>query len=262
MPQVLYPLVSQAAAILPVVRGHIVEAAGKCSLPVGFSLDMVPILDEDLFGYELTPLGAAETCLTLGCKLDGEPVLRKQCLNSSTPSAPRLATMDGQAISRGAKAMALRHGRRDFRFPDWTAAAKFAWSELETLFPGAPRRPPRINAGPNASLEGVLFAAATRLAQWNPYIHFCGLPNEEQLGYALCSADGGRGELVFRHPDRWTLHWKSTREVVREAWTAVSLNHSLEECESRAPRSAGNRRAGDRRVRDRRAGAQVTPLLR
>jgi hypothetical protein len=222
MPQDRYPLLSQAATILPLVRGHIVDAAAHCSLPVGFSLDMVPILEEDLFGYELTPIGVAETCLTLGCKPDGEPVLRKECLGDAVPDAPRLATMDGRTIARGARLSPARTGRRDLRFPDWATAAKFACDELETLFPGAPRRPPVLNLGPNTSLERALLAVATRLAQWNPIIHFCGLPNEEQLGYALYGADGGRGELVFRHPDQWSLFWKAPREVVRETWTVVA----------------------------------------
>jgi len=53
-------------------------------------------------------------------------------------------------------------------------------------------------------------------------MHFCGLPNEEQLGYALYGADGGRGELVFRYPDQWSLFWKAPRELVRETWTVVA----------------------------------------
>jgi hypothetical protein len=113
------------------------------------------------------------------------------------------------------------------RFPDWPSAARFACTELETLYPGAPRRPPRLNPGQNASLEQALLAAATWLAQWNPIIHFCGLPNEEQFGYALYGAGGGHGELVFRHPDKWTLHWKSNGEVVRETWSVAAPDRSL-----------------------------------
>ena len=75
MPRPLFPHHSQAARILPAVRRHFAEAAGRCSLPLGFSLDMVPILEEELLGYELIPVGDAETCLTLGCKRDGEPVM-------------------------------------------------------------------------------------------------------------------------------------------------------------------------------------------
>ena len=93
MPQDRYPLLSQAATILPLVRGHIVDAAAHCSLPVGFSLDMVPILEEDLFGYELTPIGVAETCLTLGCKPDGEPVLRKESISAACQTKSSLATL-------------------------------------------------------------------------------------------------------------------------------------------------------------------------
>ena len=114
---------------------------------------MVPILEEELLGYELVPAGLAETCLTLGCKPDGEPVLRKECLANVTPDALHLATMDGRTIARAARALSSRSGRRDMRFPDWPSAAKFACAELEHLSPGAPRRPPLLNTRPNASLE-------------------------------------------------------------------------------------------------------------
>jgi hypothetical protein len=123
-------------------------------------------------------------------------------------------------VARAARALPSRSGRHDLRFLDWPAAAEFACAELERLYPGAPRRPPLLNLGQNESLERALVVAGARLAQWSPIIHFCGLPNEEQLGYALYGADG-RGELVFRHPDQWTLHWKSAREIVREVWSVV-----------------------------------------
>jgi len=235
MPQALYPLLSQAAALLPVVRENLVEAAVHCSVPLGFSLDMVPILEEELLGYELIPVGVAETCLTLGCKPDGEPVLRKECLANILPGELKLVTVDGQTIARASRELPSRSGRRDLRFPDWSSAAKFACTELETLFPGAPRRPPLLNLGPNASLERALLAAATRLAQWSPIIHFCGLPNEEQLGYALYGADGGRGELVFRHPGQWWLHWKSACEVVRETWSVIAPDLPLARHEAPTP---------------------------
>ncbi len=204
---------------------------------------MVPILEDDLFGYELTPLGGADTCLTVGCKSDGGPLLRKECLSPTRHFAPQLATLDGRAVPRDPQAMPSRYGRRDLRFRNWESAAKFACDELEILFPGAPRRPPLFDPRPNASLERALFAVATRLAQWDPVIHFCGLPNEEQLGYALCNADGGRGELVFRRPNRWTLYWNSTREIVREAWTVVAYNLPLVRCESYALGEPDHRRA-------------------
>ena len=222
MPQPLFPLLSQAARILPVVREHISQAAAHSSLPLGFSLDMVPILEEELLGYELVPAGLAETCLTLGCKPDGEPVLRKECLANAPPGALQLAAMNGRTVARAARALPSRSGRRDLRFPDWASAARFACAELEHFSLGAPRRPPLLNTEPNAALERALLAAASRLARWSPIIHFCGLPKEEQFGYALYGADGGRGELFFRHPAQWTLHWKSGREVVCETWSAIA----------------------------------------
>lgn len=227
MAQSGFPLLSQAATILPVVRSYLVQAASRCRLPAGFSVDMVPILEEDLFGYELTPMGVGETCLTLGCKSDGGPVLRKESLAEGVPAAPRLATVDGRAVAAGPVASLTRARRREMRFPDWRSAAKSACEELETLFPGAPRRPPLINPGRNVSLERALLAVASRLAEWNPIIHFCGLPNEEQLGYALCGANGARGELVFRNPDQWTLNWRSPRELVRETWSVVAPDRPL-----------------------------------
>jgi len=223
---ILFPLLSQAARILPVVRGHVAEAAARCSLPLGLSLDMVPILEEELLGYEITSAGAPETCLTMGCKPDGVPVVRKESLAYAPPGALKLATVDGLTVARAARALPSRSGRHDLRFPDWPSAAEFACAELDRLLPGAPRRPPLLNLGPNVSLERALARAAARLAQWSPIIHFCGLPKEEQLGYALYGADG-RGELVFRHPDQWTLHWKSGRDVVRDIWTAVATELEL-----------------------------------
>jgi len=239
MARALYPLLSQAATILPLVRGHITAAAGRSSLPLGFSLDMLPILEEELLGYELAPVSVAETCLTLGCKPDGEPVLRKETLTNAPAGALQLVALDGRMIARTSRELPSRSGRRDLRFPDWPSAARFACAELETLFTGAPRRPPLLNLGRNASLEQALLAAATRLAQWDPIVHFCGLPNEEQLGYALYGADGGRGELAFRHPDQWTLHWRSAGEVVREAWSVAELDLSLARREA-ATRDAPN----------------------
>jgi hypothetical protein len=131
-----------------VVREHISQAAAHCSLPLGFSLDMVPILEEELLGYELVPAGLVETCLTLGCKPDGEPVLRKECLANAPPGALQLAAMDGRTVARAARALPSRSGRQDMRFPDWPSAARFACAELEHFSPGAPRRPPLLTRTP------------------------------------------------------------------------------------------------------------------
>ena len=145
MPQPLFPQLSQAARILPLVREHISLAAAHCSLPLGFSLDMVPILEEELLGYELVPAGLAETCLTLGCKPDGEPVLRKECLANAPPGVLQLAAMDGRTVARAARALPSRSGRRDMRFPDWASAARFACAELScdaAIQPARPTQPP------------------------------------------------------------------------------------------------------------------------
>ena len=228
------PRLSEARHLLPLIRRHLFAAAARH--PLATDLELVPIVEDGLFGYELVPDRETHTYPILGSNAQGEPVLRKECLANAPPGALQLAAMDGRTVARAARALPSRSGRRDMRFPDWASAAKFACAELEHFFPGAPRRAPLLNTDPNASLERALLAAASRLAQWSPIIHFCGLPKEEQFGYALYGAQGGRGELFFRHPAQWTLHWKSGREVVCETWSAIAPD---------LPLSAHDRVTGD-----------------
>jgi hypothetical protein len=152
MRQPLFPQLSQAARILPLVREHISQAAAHCSLPLGFSLDMVPILEEELLGYELVPAGLAETCLTLGCKPDGEPVLRKESLANAPPGALQLATMAGRSRARpahyprvpvgGTCDFRIGHPPRNLPAPSWNISPRAhpAVRRCSTL-----SRTPRLN---------------------------------------------------------------------------------------------------------------------
>ena len=46
----LYPRLSQAKDLLPKIRAHLIDAASRHSLPAGFSLDLVPIVEDGLVG--------------------------------------------------------------------------------------------------------------------------------------------------------------------------------------------------------------------
>jgi hypothetical protein len=67
----------------------------------------------------------------------------------------------------------------------------------------------------------ALSIAQSHLAPWNPFIQFCGLPNEAQQGFALTGAKGEHGELVFQRPDIWMLRWKAPPQAVYESWSVA-----------------------------------------
>ena|SRR5204863_6711708 len=55
------PRLSEATRLLPLIRSHLVAVASEC--PLGTALDLVPIAEDGLFGYELVPDGEAHTYL-------------------------------------------------------------------------------------------------------------------------------------------------------------------------------------------------------
>ena len=70
------PRLSLAAKLLPRLRAHLVAAASRHMLPDGFSFDLLPIVDDGVFGYELLPQRETHTYLTLGCDSGDRAVLR------------------------------------------------------------------------------------------------------------------------------------------------------------------------------------------
>ena len=111
----------------------------------------------------------------------------------------------GSRILRGSGRTKVANDRRprfrvrthDHEYPDWSSAAAFALTTMAARFPIQTAPMPPLALGALHSLEFALNIANAKLAHWDPFIHFFGLPNEAQLGYGLNAAGDGRGELAF-----------------------------------------------------------------
>src|SRR5437870_7670163 len=187
MSECVYPRLSQARDFLPVLRAHLVVAASHQPLPVGLTLDLLPIVEEGLFGYELVSDRKTHTYLTIGCNARGEPILRKTTYGD-TSNALRLVALDGRILSRTERSARYHVRQRDTTCSDWSAAAESTFAELLTLFPERPRQLMALRDHAHRSLDGALSVACSHLEPWAPFIRFCGLPNEAQLGFALTGA--------------------------------------------------------------------------
>jgi len=215
------PRLSEARHLLPVLRSHLIAAAPRYPLAAGLALDLLPIVEDGLFGYELVPDRNTHTYLIIGCNAQGEPVLRKTSYGVGAPDALELVALNGHILSRSERAARYRTQQRDHHFPDWPAAADSAWAELLFLFPEWPRQLVAVRENVHRCLDEALSIAHSHLAHWNPFIQFCGLPNEAQQGFALKGASGEHGELVFQRPDIWMLRWKASPQAVYESWSVV-----------------------------------------
>jgi len=221
MPRSFCPRLSEAQHLLPLLRSHFIAAASRYPLPAGLALDLLPIVEDGLFGYELVPDRKTHTYVTIGCNALGEPVLRKTSYGVGAQNALHLVGVNGQILSRKERASRYGAQQRDSRFSDWPAAADSAWAHLLFQFPERPRQPVAVREHVHRCLDVALSIAHSYLAHWNPFIQFCGLPNEAQLGFALKDANGGHGELVFQRPDIWMLRWKAPPQAVYESWSVA-----------------------------------------
>ncbi len=215
------PRLSEARHLLPLLRSHLVAVASGYPLPAGLALDLLPIVEDGLFGYELVLDRKTHTYVIIGCNGQGEPVLRKTLYGVGAPNALQLVAVDGHILSRRERASRYSTQQRDSHFPDWPAAAEAAFAQLLILFPERPRRPVAVREHRHRCLDEALSIAHSHLAHWNPFIWFCGLPNEAQQGFALEGAKGEHGELVFQRPDIWMLRWKAPPRAVYESWSVV-----------------------------------------
>ena len=191
-------------------------------LPKGLSIGLVPIVEEGLFGFELETDPDTRTYLIIGCNAQGAPVLREAMYDTRAPGALQLARQArSKAGATRARRARFRAQRRDSQFNDWPDAVEAMWNRLATLFPGHPRQPVAFPDERNRSLEGALSVAWKYLAPWDPFIMFCGLPGEAELGFALSDANGGHGVLVYQRPDIWMLRWKAPPDAIYESWSVV-----------------------------------------
>ena len=213
------PRLSEARQLLPLLRSHLIAAASRHPLAAGLALDLLPIVEDGLFGYELLPDREAHTYVTLGCNRQGEPVLRKTLYGA--PNTLQLVAVNGHILSRSERAARYSTRQRDYHFADWPAAVDAAWAHLLALFPERPRQPVAVREHRHRCLDEALSIAHSHLAHWNPFIQFCGLPNEAQHGFRLTGATGEHGELVFQRPDIWMLRWKAPPQAVYESWSVV-----------------------------------------
>jgi len=74
---------------------------------------------------------------------------------------------------------------------------------------------------PHRCLDEALAVAYSHLAHWDPFIRFCGIPNEAEHGFALAGEHGECGWLTFQRPDIWMLRWKAPPQAVYESWSVA-----------------------------------------
>ncbi len=184
-------------------------------------VDLFPIVESGLFGYELVPGRKTHTYATIGCNALGEPVLRKTHYGNGARNALQLVAVDGHIPSTSERGEGYGTKQRDSHFPDWPAAAESAWAQLSVLFPDRPRQPVVVPEHVHLCLDEALSIAHSYLAQWNPFIQFLGVPNEAHLGYALKGNGVEYGELVFQRPDIWMLRWKAPPHAIYESWSVA-----------------------------------------
>jgi hypothetical protein len=215
------PRISEAQHFLPLLRRQLYAAAKHVPLSSGLRIDLLPIVEDGLFGYELVPDRKAHTYVTIGCNAHGEPMLRKTAYGDGARNALHLVAVEGRVGSKPGAGERYRTDERDTVFPSWVAAAESAFAQLLVLFPDRPRQPAIIRDEAHRCLDEALSVARSYLAQWDPHIHFFGVPNEANLGFGLTGVGAQRGELVFQRPDIWMLRWKAFPDAVYESWSVV-----------------------------------------
>jgi hypothetical protein len=213
------PRLSEAKTLLPTLRAQLVAAAPRYSLPAGVCLELLPIAEDGLFGYELVPDRHTNTYFTLGFGASGEPALRRTESCPSAPSLLRLATRNGKSVV--GTDLHPRQQQSDTRFDKVSDAVDSLFSQLAAIFPEKPRKTIELRVDVHRYLDEVLAIAHEHLSDWDPYVHFFGLPNEAQYGFALRGDRGEHGELASRRPDMWVLRWRSPEAVMYEEWAVL-----------------------------------------
>jgi len=223
MPESRCPRLSQAMLLLPLLRAQLGGAASGHSLPAGLAIDLLPIVEDGVFGYELLPNRDTHTHLTFGADANDAPIVRRNLYCTSAPSALRMATIGGRPLLQHELDAWDDIEQRDTRYPDWPSAAAALWAELVRLFADRRRYAIAIHDAGHAAFDETLATARLRLRGSDPSIEFCGLPEEAQYGFVLKGAHGGHGNLVLRSRGWWELHWTTPTIGVHEQWPATRL---------------------------------------
>jgi len=241
------PRLSEATHLLPLISDNIVAAVAQHPLRTG--LELLPIVEDELFGYELVPDQETHTYLIIGRNAHGVPALRMTSYSVGAPNALQLIAVNGRLLSRQERAARYRIQRRDNVFADWPAAAEAACIQLNSLFPtGSAARLYTAPGRRHRHVEEALCVAYSHLARTDPSIAFFGLPNEAQMGFALTDDTGNGGELIFQLPDTWKLRWNAAGDVVDESWPITEDGLALT-----MPGKHGQFDVSDRRMHRRRA---------
>src|SRR4051794_3535864 len=125
-----HPRLSEATQVLPLISDHIVAASSR--RPLGTDVDLCPIVEDGLFGYEILPNGGTDTYLIIGRNVLGEPALRSTSYNVGAPDALQLIAVDGRLLSRQERAARYRIQSRDSSLPDWLALAEAACTQINS----------------------------------------------------------------------------------------------------------------------------------
>lgn len=249
------PRLSEAARLLPLISGHLDAAASQN--PHSALVQLVPVVEEGLFGYELVPEREAHTYLIIGRNAQDQPSLRTVSYGTSGPEPLRLIAVQGRRLlSRSERPSRYSVQTRDAVFADWHAAANAACVQLRMLFPQPGDEASDIPRHAHRDLEEALRIARLHLDRFDPFIDFFGLPNEAQLGFPLSGPSGKQGELAFRAAGTWILHWQSDGEVVSESWS-TKTEHLASQGTRHDRRSPADRRRHRRRATDRSEAARA-----
>lgn len=243
----LPPRLSEAAHLLPLISGHLDASAWRH--PYCASLQLLPIVEDGLFGYELVPARDTHTYVIIGRNAEGRPSLRTVSYGSGGSEVLQMVAVQGRLLSRHERALRYSVKSRDAVFADWHAAANAACAQLRMLFPQLDDAPANTPQHAHRHLEEALRIAHSHLARFDPSVEFFGLPNEAQLGFPLSGVNGERG-LAFRAPDTWILRWQSANEVVGQSWS-IEARHAAGARTQHDARSFPDRRIHRRRATDR-----------
>src|SRR5262245_14571803 len=156
------PRLSEAKTLLPSLRAQLAAAAPRYSLPTGISLDLLAVIEDGLFGYELVPDRNTSAYFTIGFCASGEPALRRTESCPYAPSVLRLATRNGKLVA--GTSSQPRQEQSDTRFGELSDAVDSLFSQLVARFPDKPRKAIELQVNVHRYLDEALAIAHAHLA--------------------------------------------------------------------------------------------------